>query len=60
MKNLSSDYIWWDFDDQVSVGSSKLIRSGEGVVLSLNPGEIVNLYAITDQGDIPLEVMEVK
>jgi hypothetical protein len=60
MRNFSSDYIWWDFTDQVSIGGSKLLRSGSGVVISLNPEETIRIYAITDQGDIPLEVLEVR
>ena len=59
--NLSSDYVYWSNDPELTASEStaSLLHSGASIIIELNPKQIIKLYAITRARSINLSVTEV-
>lgn len=59
LKNYSSYYIYWSFNENMVYGEGQILRSGDIDVIDVKPYSGTKIYAIAKIDDVALFVTEV-
>jgi len=59
LKNFSSYYVYWSFDENMVYGEGQLIRSGDIDIIDVKPFSNTKIYAVAKIDEVPLFVTEV-
>lgn len=59
LKNYSSYYVYWSFNENMVYGEGQLLRSGDLNIVSVEPYSNTKIYALSKIDDVPLFITEV-